>query len=232
MERKISNSKSLIAAFIFGMAGCICFGSGDWLMVYGNTNADGTIYWLTDGVANIASWRNTLAMLLAFPGIIFYGIGLFAAEKLIVEPKQRKIYHTLTIYGLTPWLALHLFYIMILYAFAWMNSNGYADAALPICEAVFSHLSWIVMVSEAFMLPPFIYWFYLQFTKKTFFPKSMAFTNVLVIYGILYCIKSFMPDSPFRIGFTNGLMSESMIIWFAIMIIFIFKNKKLASDNS
>ena len=41
-----------------------------------------------------------------------------------------------------------------------------------------------------------------------------------------------MADSPFRIGFTNGLMSESMIIRFAIMIIFISKNKKLASDNS
>ena len=59
----------------------------------------------------------------------------------------------------------------------------------------------------------------------------MAFTNVLVIYGILYFIKSIMPDSPFRIGFTNGLMSESMIIWFAIMIIFVSKNKKFTIDN-
>lgn len=28
-----------------------------------------------------------------------------------------------------------------------------------------------------------------------------------------------MPDGPFRIGFTNGLMSESMIIWFGIMLV-------------
>lgn len=40
-----------------------------------------------------------------------------------------------------------------------------------------------------------------------------------------------MTDSPFRIGFTNGLMSESMIIWFAIMIIFVSKNKKFTIDN-
>ena len=73
-------------------------------------------------------------MALAFPGIILYGI------------------------------ALHLFYIMILYAF-----------------------SWVPLVSEILMLPPFLY-------------------------------KSMMPDGPFRIGFTNGLMSESMIIWFGIML--------------
>lgn len=36
-----------------------------------------------------------------------------------------------------------------------------------------------------------------------------------------------MTDPPFRIGFTNGLMSESMIIRFAIMIIFISKVKNL-----
>ena len=28
-----------------------------------------------------------------------------------------------------------------------------------------------------------------------------------------------MPVSAFRLGFTNGLMSESMILWFGIMLI-------------
>lgn len=73
----------LIVSFILGMLGCICFGSGDWLMVYGETAYSGSLYWLTDGVAVIAPWRNSLAMLLAFPGIIFYGIGLFTAVKLM-----------------------------------------------------------------------------------------------------------------------------------------------------
>ena len=68
------------------------------------------------------------------------------------------------------------------------------------------------------MLPPFLYWFDLQIRQKTVFPKKMAFTNILVIYFLMYGIKSMMPDCPFRIGFTNGLMSESMIIWFGIML--------------
>ena len=42
----------------------------------------------------------------------------------------------------------------------------------------------------------------------------MAFTNVLLIFGILKVISMLMPQSAFRIAFTNGLMSESMIIWF------------------
>ena len=134
-------------------------------MMYGDTAHDGSVYWLTRGAAQIPAWRNTLAMALAFPGIILYGI------------------------------ALHLFYIMILYAF-----------------------SWFPLVSEILMLPPFLYWFYLQIRQKTVFPKGMAFTNILVIYFLMYGIKSMMPDCPFRIGFTNGLMSESMIIWFGIML--------------
>lgn len=68
------------------------------------------------------------------------------------------------------------------------------------------------------MLPPFLYWFYLQVCGKTVFPKWIAFTNVLVIYGILLLVKTAMPDGSFRIGFTNGLMSASMIIWFGIML--------------
>lgn len=133
---------------------------------------------------------------LAFPGIILYGVALFALEDFIRSEKERKVYRTLTAFGLTPWIALHLFYIMILYAF-----------------------SWFPLVSEILMLLPFLYWFYLQIRQNTVFPKGMAFTNILVIYFLMYGIKSMMPDCPFRIGFTNGLMSESMIIWFGIMLV-------------
>ena len=64
-----------------GILGCLCYGSGDWLMIYGNTVYSGKLFWLTDGVAQIPAWRNSLAMVLAFPGIIFYGIALFYLEK-------------------------------------------------------------------------------------------------------------------------------------------------------
>ena len=59
------------------------------------------------------------------------------------------------------------------------------------------------------------YWSYVQITGNTVFKKGMAFTNVLLIFGILKVISMLMPQSAFRIAFTNGLMSESMmIIWF------------------
>lgn len=172
-----------------------------------------------NGTAQIPERRNSLAMLLSFPGIIFYGIALFSLSDFIRENRQKKIYKILTSFGLTPWLSLHLFYIMILFLFSWLNGNGYADVAMPACEALFKHLSWIVTLSEVFMLAPFIYWFYLQITKKTVFPRVSAFTNILFIYAVMYIIKMLLPDSPFRLGFTNGLMSESMIIWFVIVFI-------------
>ena len=206
------------AALICGMFGCVFLCSGDWLMMYGNTAYHGQVYWLTEGVAQIPAWRNSLSMLVAFPAVLLYGIALFTTAGFVKQEKNRKIYHYLTAFGLTPWLCLHLFYVMILYVFAWLNGNGYEAVALPAAEALVSHLSWIVVLSEAFMLPPFLYWFYLQVSGRTVYSKWMAFTNVLVIYGILQLVKSFLPDTPFRIGFTNGLMSESMFIWFGIML--------------
>jgi hypothetical protein len=136
----------------------------------------------------------------------------------ITGERQRKVYHYLNAFGLTPWIALHLFYIMILTLFAWLNRNGFADDATAICEGLYAPLSWLVPVSEGLMLPVFVYWFWLQIGGKTAFPRWMAFTNVLIIYGILKGISLLMPVSAFRLGFTNGLMSESMIVWFGFML--------------
>lgn len=221
----MNEKKKLIICMICGMLGCLCYGSGDWLMMYGDATANGNIFWLTEGVISISAFRNSLAMFLAFPGIIFYGIGLFSLENLIQGEKEKKIYHYLNAFGLTPWLCLHLFYVMILYLFSWLNNNGYGAASLEICEALFSQLSWVVMVSEVLMLPVFIYWFCLVLRKKTVLPSELAFTNVLIIFGILKAITMCMSNGAFRIGFTNGLMSESMIIFFCVILIARLKNK-------
>ena len=211
--------KHMKAALLCGILGCLCYGGGDWLMMYGNPAYHGTLSWLTEGIAVIPQGRYNLAMALAFPGIILYGIALFAVEGYIKEEKHRRIYHWLNAFGLTPWIALHLFYVMILTLFAWMNGNGYATEALPVCEGLFSRLSWLVPVSEALMLPVFLYWFWLQLRGKTVFPRGMAFTNVLILFALLKGLSLVMPVSAFRLGFTNGLMSESMILWFGIMLI-------------
>lgn len=99
----------MIICFVLGMVGCLCFGGGDWLMIYGNTAHTGEIYWLTQGVIGISPARNAIAMALAFPGIICYGTGLFAMAGFIKDSRDRKIYRVLNIFGLTPWLCLHIF---------------------------------------------------------------------------------------------------------------------------
>ena len=216
MENKVDKN-TLALAMICGILGCFCYGGGDWLMIYGDTTSSGELFWLTQGASQIAPWRNGLAMFLAFPGIIFYGIALFYIGRFIRGEKERKIYHYLNAFGLTPWMCLHLFYIMILYLYNWMTNNGYSEAALPACEALYSHLSWVIMVSEVLMLPVFLYWFYVVVRGKTTLPRWMAAGNVLVFYVVLLAVKSFLPDTPFRIGFTNGLMSESMIFFFLLI---------------
>ena len=152
---------------ICGMLGCLCYGGGDWLMLYGNPARHGALSWLTEGVAAMPQWRFSLAMALAFPGIILYGIALFAVQGYITRKKQRRVYHCLNAFGLTPWIALHLFYIMILTLYAWLNQSGFARDAAVICEGLYARLSWLVPASEALMLPVFVYWFWLQISGNT-----------------------------------------------------------------
>ncbi len=129
-------------------------------------------------------------------------------------------------FGLTPWLSLHLFYVMLLSLFSFLTSRGFEDDALRISEGLFFQLSWIVYVSQLMMVPVFIYWFYLQIRGKTVFPKVFACTNVLVIFSVLTLMTYLFPVSAFRLGFINGRMSESMIIWFIILLIFTYKSKR------
>jgi len=221
-------SKKMIAALVCGMLGCLCFGGGDWLMIYGDASgAENVFAMLTEGAAQIEMWRQDLAMALAFPGIILYGIALFAVQNYITDEKHRKIYHYLNAFGLTSWIALHLFYIMILALFGQLFNNSYDFAeAQRICAELYNSLSWVVIASEVLMLPVFVYWFRLQITGETVFPKAFAFTNVLIIFAIFKGVSMLIPDGAFSLAFRNGLMSESMIIWFSVMLVFELKNRK------
>ncbi len=219
-----TNKISMSSMLIIGMLGCLCCGGGDWLMIYGDPAYAGSLSWLTAGVSQMPQWRFNLAMALAFPGIILYGTALFSLERYIKNNREQKVFHYLNAFGLTPWIALHLFYIMIFTLFSWMSANGYGADAPAVCEGLFSQLSWLVPVSEALMLPVFIFWFYLQIRDRTVFGRQMAFTNVLIIFALLKGLTMLMTISAFRLGFTNGLMSESMLLWFGIMLAWEAKN--------
>ncbi|MBE7005407.1 MAG: hypothetical protein E7425_14215 [Ruminococcaceae bacterium] len=201
-----------IAALVCGLLGCLCFGAGDWLMLYGDPAYTGKVYWLTEGVRHIPQWRFDISMALALPGIVLYGIALFAVQDYIKSERERTIYHYLNAFGLTPWLALHLFVVMVLCL--WSFSGD-----LALATELRDRLNWFVFASEAMMLPVFLYWFYLQISGRTVFPKWFAWTSVLVFYALLSGVKTLLPVSAFRLGFTNGLMSESMILWFGCMLL-------------
>lgn len=49
-------------------------------------------------------------------------------------------------------------------------------------------------------------------------PRTKVLTLFAWMHGNGYAAEA-LPVSAFRLGFTNGLMSESMILWFGIMLI-------------
>lgn len=215
--------KKIKIALLCGMLGCVLMGTGDWLMLYGDPTATGAAFWLTEGAAQIPAWRNALSMAAAFPAVVFYGIGLFGIGDLLLGEKQRKIWFIMTAFGLTPWLCIHLFVVGALYLFAWLRGSAWAMAAQPCAEAFRSQFGWVVFISYPFMLPPYFYWGWQLFKKKSVFPKWMALSNPIMFYLVLKGISLLMPVSAFRLAFTNVLMSEAMFLWFLSMALELFQ---------
>lgn len=198
---------------LLGMAGCVLMTLGDWLMLCADPAASGSLSWLTEGVKNMGSWRLNAALALSFPAIVLYAVGLFSIAGYIKDKRDRRVYRALNAIGLTPWLMLHMFYVMIFGV--WQITKD-----LTVCEQLFSRFSWIIMVSMVFMIPVYVYWAYLVFKERTVFPKVFALNSVLVFYVILKGITMILPTSAFRLGFLNGLMSESMFLFFLGLLIF------------
>lgn len=53
--------------------------------------------------------------------------------------------------------------------------------------------------------------------RTRYFLRAAALANVPVVYAVLYGFKTMLPNVPFRLGFPNGLMSESMVIRFSVV---------------
>ena len=85
----MSKQKALLL-LLSGILGCLCFGCGDWLMIYGDPAHSGS---------DIPTWRKSLAIFLAFPVMIFYGIGLLNAGRFITDKRGAAVYRTLNIFG-------------------------------------------------------------------------------------------------------------------------------------
>ena len=210
--------KPLRRALLCGMLGCLLLGASDWLMIYGDTAYEGSLAWLTAGVAQIPPGRNALALGLSFPAVVLYAAGLIGLGRLLA-PAQRRRYLALNTVGMTPWLALHLFYVMILFLFGWLHREGQPQLAFAACEALFGQFAWVVVLSEVLMLLPFLYLFGLLAAGRTGFPRWMCLNNPLVFYLLLKALTLVLPDVPARLAFVNGLMSEAMLLWFLVFVL-------------
>jgi len=224
--------------FLIGMLGSLCFGISDWIMIYGDpTQLSEKNIILTKGTAQIATWRYVLAMILSYPGIIFYIFGLYAFEWYIPNKKHRKIYHWLNVVNLTPWMTLHFIYIIIMFGFHFMMTNGYQDVAIPISEALFNHFSWVIVASISFMLPAFVYHFYLIISGRTTFEKKMGCVHMIPLLLVLYFISFLIPKSAFGKGFINGVANQGLFISFFAFYLYTSmtsisdKNSELSDDS-
>ena len=224
-------AKKTVILMICGLVGCVCMGASDWLMIFGDATYEGELAWLTVGVSQMEPWRTSVALFFAFPAVVFYAIGLFGIKNFISDEVAKRRYSALTVVGMTPWLCLHLFYVMILFLFGWMTAQGHADLAFSACEALFAQFSWIVIVGEIFMGAPFIYLLVITAQEKTVFPRWMLLNNPIIIMVVLKFVAVSMGTTAFGLAFTNGLMSESMFVWFAVYAGYAWTHKNIFVTN-
>ena len=78
---------------------------------------------------------------------------------------------------------------------------------------------------DSSMLEAYDFFVFYDSVDRSFTSEDMAFTNVLLIF-ILKGISNLLSISAFHLGFINGLMSESVILWFGIMLIWEAKQAK------
>ena len=218
MGRRI-HRRTMVLYLLCGLAGCLLMGGSDWLMIYGSTACQGQLAWLTEGVALIPAGQNRLAMLLAIPAVVLYLLALLGVRHFLHDLPAQRIYTGLTALGMTPWLCLHLFYTMILFLFAWLRGRGETELAFAACEALFAHFVWLVPVCEVLMVLPFLYLLFAFATGRTDYSRWLALNSPLLLYVVLKLISGLLPDVPARLAFVNGLMSESMALWFLILLL-------------
>lgn len=217
-------SKQLKIILICGVVGSVLMAASDWLMIYGDPTYAGNLAWLTVGVTKISSQRNAFALAFAFPAVVLYALALVKMGCFFKDAKESKIYQLLTTIGMTPWLALHLFYVMILFTFSYLANNGYQEIMYVLCENMFNQFSFVIMIGEVLMVLPFVYFMLQTLKGKTVFDKTFGYINPLTLFVGLKLITMLMPNNAFRLAFTNGLMSETMLIWFILVYL---KAKKI-----
>jgi len=216
-----------------GALGALLFLFSDFIMIYGDpTPLSNKVGTLTVGISQVPAWKNNLAMAIGFIAIFPYSVGLFSLENLITNKTKKTIYHYLNIIGLTQWLLLHFIFIALFYAFHFMMTEGYKDVAVPISEALFHHFIWIIPVCLILMAPSFAYYLWLTIRGHTLLNKYMGLLHMAVFMIVLSVIKMFLPESSFKIGFSNALSNISILLYFICLIIyFAFSSKNTKKDN-
>ena len=217
--------KKLSLILICGVLGSLLMAASDWLMIYGDVSYTGNLAWLTNGVSQISAKRNAFALMVAIPAVVLYAVALYEVGYLFKDTSKRSLYHLLTIIGMTPWLCIHLFYIMILFVFGYLHTCNQLALAHSLCELMFGQFSFIILAGEVLMILPFVYLMLQSLKGETILPKTFGYVNPIFLFIILKLVTFLMPNNGFRLAFTNGLMCDALLIWFILLYLKVKKSQ-------
>ncbi|MDO5153458.1 MAG: hypothetical protein Q4D50_08865 [Eubacteriales bacterium] len=208
--------------WIYGIAGCICFGIGDWLLGYVDPALiEGDIfYFIRAGHgAGYNAAKVTVTLVLAMVGMLFYFPAMLRIADLASDKKSAgRLKYT---FGLCPvgWLVIHFIVAVNVLVYSWMAEHAGNELANGISNLLGNAILPCLMIAYIFAGIPLLLLMIYILRGKTGLKKWEAVFTPLVWMAVINVVANILPATAFSYGLYTFCMNCGMLVWFLYLLV-------------
>lgn len=218
MDGTVDNKKY----WICGIAGSVCFGTGDWLLGYVDPALiEGDIFYFIR--AGHGAYYNTakvtITLVLAMAGMLFYFPAMLRIADLASE--KRAAARLRYAFGLCSvgWLVIHFIAAANVMVYSWMAEHAGNELANSISNFLGSAMLPCLYIAYIFAGVPLILLLIYIFRGKTDLKKREAVFTPLIWMVIINVAANIIPTTAFSYGLYTFCMNGGMLVWFLYLLI-------------
>lgn len=205
-----------------GIAGCLLFGIGDWLLGFvdpAKVNGD-VFYFISAGHgADYPLWKITVTLITAVIGALFMHQGCVRVSDLMKHDSDRsgasRVFAFLTI----SWLVLHLVVTVNVCAYSCVCRDLGSEQAAQLSHSFSKALGGGLYISYFFIAAALADLVIVIARGRTYLRRREAFFTPLTWICLIGAVSLVLPESPFSKGLYTFCMNGGMILWFARMLL-------------
>lgn len=214
--------------WIYGIAGGICFGIGDWLLGYVNpAMIEGDIFYFVRAGhgADYDTTKIIITLVFAMAGMLFYFPALlriadFASDKRAAAPLKYT-------FGLCSvgWLVIHLIVAVNVLVYSWMAEYAGNELANGISNFLGNAMLPCLYIAYIFAGVPLLLLLIYIICGKTSLKKREALFTPLIWMAMITVVADIIPTSAFSYGLYTFCMNGGMLVWFLYLLVKEIKGK-------